>query len=141
MNIRDGIYEGEMKGGNFNGIGKFMFNDKRRYEGEFKNNKMEGFGIMYLPGNKIFVGQFKDDLQDGFGVFYTNKRIYVGFWQNMLLEGKVIIVEGNKRKKQIWEEGRLRKNLASNYKIFFEKYIEDIIYEKNIFISDKLGYI
>ena len=141
MNIKDGIYEGEMKGGNFNGIGKFMFNDKRRYEGEFKNNKMDGFGILYLPGNKIFVGHFKDDLQDGFGVFYTNKRIYVGFWQNMLLEGKVIIVEGNKRKKQIWEEGRLRKNLASNYKIFFEKYIEDIINEKNIFISDKLGYI
>ena len=136
MNIKDGIYEGEMKGGNFNGIGKFVFNDKRRYEGEFKNNKMDGYGILYLPENKIFVGHFKDDLQDGFGVYYTNKRIYVGFWQNMLLEGEVIIIEGNKKKKQIWEGGRLRKNLASNFNIFFEKYIEDIIHEKNIFIDD-----
>ena len=136
MNIKDGIYEGEMKGGNFNGIGKFVFNDKRRYEGEFKNNKMDGYGILYLPENKIFVGHFKDDLQDGFGVYYTNKRIYVGFWQNMLLEGEVIIIEGNKKKKQIWEGGRLRKNLGSNFNIFFEKYIEDIIHEKNIFIDD-----
>ena len=138
MNIKDGIYEGQMKGGNFNGIGKFVFNDKRRYEGEFVNNKMEGYGILYFPGNKIFVGHFKDDLQDGFGVFYTNKKIYMGFWQNMLLEGEVIIIEGNKKKKQIWEEGRLCKTLQSNYKIVFEKYIEDIINEKDFFIKGTL---
>ena len=135
MNIKGGIYEGEMKGGNFNGIGKFTFNNKRRYEGEFINNKMEGYGILYLPGNKIFVGHFKDDIQDGFGVFYTNKKIYIGFWQNMLLKGEVIIIDENKIKKQIWEEGKLYKNLPSNYKIFFEKYIEDIIYEKDFFIN------
>ena len=130
MNIKYGIYEGEMKGGNFNGIGKFIFNDKRKYEGEFTNNKMEGYGILYLPGDKIFVGHFKDDLQNGFGVFYTNKKIYIGFWQNSLLEGEVIIVEGNKIKKQIWDEGLLVKNLPNNYQIFFEKYIADIINER-----------
>ena len=133
MNIKDGIYEGQMKGGNFNGIGKFIFNDKRRYEGEYINNKMEGYGILYFPGGKIFVGHFKNDLMDGFGVFYTSTKIYVGFWQNMLLEGEVIIIEGNKKKKQIWEEGRLCKNLPNNYNIFFEKYIKDIIYEKDFF--------
>ena len=130
MNIKYGIYEGEMKGGNFNGIGKFIFNDKRKYEGEFINNKMEGYGILYLPGDKIFVGHFKDDLQNGFGVFYTNKKIYIGFWQNSLLEGEVIIGEGNKIKKQIWDEGLLVKNLPNNYQIFFEKYIADIINER-----------
>ena len=130
MNIKYGLYEGEMKGGNFNGIGKFIFNDKRKYEGEFTNNKMEGYGILYLPNNKIFVGQFKDDLQNGFGVFYKNKKIYIGFWQNSLLEGEVIIVEGNKIKKQIWDEGRVCKNLSNNYNIFFEKYINDIINER-----------
>jgi hypothetical protein len=133
MNIKEGIYEGEMKNGNFNGIGKFTFNDKRKYEGEFVNNKMEGYGILYLPNNKIFVGHFKNDLQDGFGVFYTQKKIYIGFWQNMLLNGEVIIIEENKRKKQIWEEGKIRKNLPNNYQFFFEKYIDDIINEKSIF--------
>ena len=138
MNIKGGKYEGEMKGGNFNGYGRFIFNNKRKYEGEFINNKMEGYGILYLPGNKTFIGHFKDDLQDGFGVFYTNKKIYIGFWQNMVLKGEVIIIEGNKIKKQIWEEGRWYKNLPSNYKIFFEKYTEDIIYEKDFFINDIL---
>ena len=133
MNIKEGIYEGEMKNGNFNGIGKFTFNDKRKYEGEFVNNKMEGYGILYLPNNKIFVGHFKNDLQDGFGVFYTQKKIYIGFWQNMLLNGEVIIIEENKRKKQIWEEGKIRKNLPNNYQFFLEKYIDDIINEKSIF--------
>ena len=136
MNIKEGIYKGEMKEGNFNGIGKFVFNDKRKYEGEFMNNKMEGFGILYLPNNKIFVGHFKDDLLDGFGAFYTNKKIYIGFWQNMLLEGEVIIVEGNKRKKQIWDEGKLCKNLQSNYYIFFEKFVDDIINEKKCFFNN-----
>ena len=133
MNIKCGLYEGEMSGGNFNGIGKFTFNDKRKYEGEFSNNKMEGYGILYLPNNKIFVGQFKDDFQNGFGVFYTDKKIYIGFWQNSLLEGEVIIIEGNKIKKQIWDEGRMCKNLANNYKIFFEKYINDIINERSCY--------
>ena len=141
MNIKQGIYKGQMKGGNFNGIGKFVFNDKRKYEGEFMNNKMEGFGILYLPNNKIFVGHFKDDLQDGFGVFYTKKKIYIGFWQNMLLEGEVIIVEGNRRKKQIWDEGKLCKNLQSNYNIFFEKFLDDIINEKKCFINNDANEI
>ena len=131
MNIGGGVYQGQMKGGNIEGIGKFIFNDKRRYEGEFVNNKMEGLGILYFPDGKIFVGNFKDDLQNGFGVFYTNKKIYVGFWQHMMLEGEVIVIEGNKRKKQIWDDGRLCKNLAINYKIFFEKYINEIINEKD----------
>ena len=94
---------------------------------------MEGYGILYLPNNKIFVGQFKDDFQNGFGVFYTDKKIYIGFWQNSLLEGEVIIIEGNKIKKQIWDEGRMCKNLANNYKIFFEKYINDIINERSCY--------
>lgn len=137
MYIDGGVYEGEMRGGNIDGFGKFIFNDKRRYEGKFVNNKMEGYGILYFPDGKIFVGNFKDDLPEGFGIFYTNKKIFIGFWQNMLLEGEVIIIEGNKRKKQIWDEGRLCKNLPNNHKIFFERYINDIINEKDIIYKRK----
>ena len=64
------------------------------------------------------------------GFFIRIKKIFSGFWQNSLLEGEVIIVEGNKIKKRIWDEGLLVKNLPNNYQIFFEKYIADIINER-----------
>jgi hypothetical protein len=135
LNIRDGIYEGEMKEGNINGVGCFIFKDKRKYEGEFVNNKIEGYGILSWPDGKIFVGSFKDDLQNGFGVFYTSKKIYIGVWQNMLLEGEVIVIEGDKRKKQLWEQGKCYKNLSQNYEIYFEKYVNDIIKQKELYIE------
>ena len=133
FNIRNATYEGQMKDGNINGIGCVMFKDKRKYEGEFVNNKMEGYGILTFPDGKIFIGSFKDDLENGFGVFYTTKKIYIGIWQNMLLEGEVIIIEGDKRKKQLWDQGKFYKNLAQNYEIFFEKFIDEIIQEKSFF--------
>ena len=135
LNIGDGIYEGEMKEGNINGVGCFIFKDKRKYEGEFVNNKIEGYGILSWPDGKIFVGSFKDDLQNGFGVFYTSKKIYIGVWQNMLLEGEVIVIEGDKRKKQLWEQGKCYKNLSQNYEIYFEKYVNDIIKQKELYIK------
>ena len=135
LNIKDGIYEGEMKDGNLNGIGCFIFKDKRNYEGEFINNKIEGHGILYWPDGKIFVGSFKDDLQNGFGIFYTSQKIYIGIWQNMLLEGEVIVIEGDKRKKQLWEKGECYKNLPQSYFIYFEKYVNDIIKERDSFIK------
>ena len=135
LTINDGIYEGQMKDGNINGIGCFTFKDKRKYEGEFVNNKIEGYGILTWPDGKVFVGSFKDDLEDGFGVFYTNKKIYIGVWQNMLLEGEVIVIEGDKKRKQLWEQGKCYKNLQSNYQVYFEKYVNDIIQQKNFYVK------
>ena len=135
LDIKDGIYEGEMKNGNINGVGSFIFKDKRKYEGEFVNNRIQGHGILIWPDGKIFVGSFKDDLEDGFGIFYTTKKIYIGVWQTTLLEGEVIVIEGEKRKKQIWEKGKCYKNLPQNYKIYFEKYVDDIIKQKDFYVK------
>ena len=136
LNFEDkGLYEGEMKNGNINGIGRFTFQDGRKYEGEFKNNKMEGYGILNWPDGKLFVGEFKEDIQEGFGVFYSRKKTYIGIWRNTLLEGEAIIVENDKIKKQFWEEGRPSENLPNEHKIFFEKYVDDIIKQKDYFVS------
>ena len=132
---KDVFYSGEWLDNCMNGEGIYYFSKDAWYEGSFSSNKMEGFGILNVNKSKIYVGFFKNDLQDGFGVFYTQKKIYIGFWQNMLLNGEVIIIEENKSKKQIWEEGKIRKNLPNNYQFFFEKYIEDIIIEKDFFIN------
>ena len=135
LNIRDGIYQGQMKDGNINGVGSFVFKDRRKYQGEFVNNKIEGYGILTWPDGKVFVGSFKDDLEDGFGIFYTSKKIYIGFWQNMILEGEVIVIEGDKRKKQLWEQGKCYKNLPQNYDIKFEKYVNEIIKQKDFYMK------
>jgi hypothetical protein len=133
MNIKNAKYEGEISNGNFNGIGTFTFDDKRKYQGEFVNNKLEGYGVFTWPDGKFFVGSFRNDLIEGFGVFYTSKKIYIGVWQHLSLNGEVIVIEGDKRKKQLWEQGKCYKNLPPNHKIYFEKYVDDIIQEKDFF--------
>ncbi len=136
FNIEDkGVYEGQMKDGNINGVGKFSFKDGRKYEGNFKNNKMEGYGILTFPDGKCFVGQFKDDLEDGFGVFYGRKKTYVGFWRSTLLVGDAIVIEGDKIKKQLWEEGRPSENYGQDHKIPFEKFIDEIINQKDKYVK------
>ena len=136
LNIEDkGTYQGELKNGNINGIGKFVFSDGRTYEGEFVDNKMEGYGIITWPDGKIFVGEFREDIQDGFGVFYSRKKIYIGIWKNSFLEGDAIIVENDKIKKQFWEEGGPSENLPNDSKIIFEKYVDDIIKEKDYYLQ------
>lgn len=52
-----------------------------------------------------------------------------------MLEGEAIVVENDKVKKQLWEEGRPSENLPNERKIFFEKYVDDIIKQKEYFIS------
>ena len=133
LNIKNARYEGEMNNGNINGIGTFTFDDKRKYQGEFVNNKIEGYGVFTWPDGKFFVGSFRNDFIDGFGVFYTSQKIYIGVWQHLSLYGEVIVIEGEKRKKQLWEQGKCYKNLPSNHKIYFEKYVDDIIQEKDFF--------
>ena len=134
INIKVGTYEGQMKNDNMNGIGSFSFIDKRQYRGEFLNNKLEGYGILTWPDGKVFIGCFKNDLINGFGVFYTNSKIYIGVWNNMLLEGEIIVIEGGKRKKELWEKGKCNKILPSNHKIYFEKYVDDIINQKDFYM-------
>ena len=52
-------------------------------------------------------------------------------WKDNVLYGNVIVVDGNKIKKQYWENGKLNKNLPKDTKIFFEKYAQDYINDNN----------
>ena len=128
-----GIYKGEFDESRINGYGTFIFKDGRKYEGMWKHNKMNGYGIITLSGNKSwFEGEFIDDKREGFGVFYTGRKIYIGFWKNSKLEGEIIIVENGNIKKQYWEGGKTIRNLPNERKIYFEKYINEIIQRHKI---------
>jgi hypothetical protein len=135
--VQGGSYEGEFENNEMSGIGVFSFVDGRKYVGYWKNNKMDGYGVITWPDGKLFEGLFKDDRKDGFGVYYAIRKIYLGIWKNSLLEGDAIIIEGNKIKKQYWENGRPIRNLPQSTSIFFEKYLNDIMTYQNEFIDLK----
>ena len=91
------------------------------------NNKMHGFGIITWPDGKFYEGEFIDDRKEGFGVYYSKKKIYMGMWKNSLLEGEVIVIDGRKIKKQLWENGKASKHLQPDKPMIFEKFVEEII--------------
>ena len=128
--LQGGLYEGAFTNNEMNGIGVFSFADGRKYFGSWKGNRMEGYGIIKWPDGKLFEGCFQEDKKEGFGVFYSLRKIYIGIWKNSVLEGDVIVVEGNKIRKQFWENGKPLKNLSQNTQIFYEKYIDDIVSQK-----------
>ena len=126
----NGGYKGEFKNGIITGIGTFYFEDMRKYEGQWKNNKMNGYGILVWPGGDLFEGEFKEDKKCGFGVFYNQNKIYIGNWKNNKPEGDVVIIDGDKIKKQFWKNGRAVKLLDNNHKTAFEKYVDMIRKER-----------
>ena len=78
------------------------------------------------PGGDIFEGQFYEDKKYGFGVFYNQNKIYMGNWKNNKPEGDVIIIDGDKIKRQFWENGKAVRYLEEGYKTAFEKYVDII---------------
>ena len=126
-------YKGEFKEGVITGIGTFYFEDLRKYEGQWKNNKMHGYGIIFWPEGDVFEGEFYEDKKCGFGIFYNKNKIYMGNWKNNKPEGDMIIIDGDKIKRQFWENGRPIRFLEQGYKTSFEKYIDIILkeYKKN----------
>lgn len=60
------IYIGELKDGQYNGMGTLTSPDGSKYVGEFKNGKFDGQGI-FTDGTEKHVGEFKNDLYNGIG--------------------------------------------------------------------------
>ena len=50
----------------------------------------------------------------------------MGIWFNNKLEGKVIVIEQDKLKKQLWKNGRALKNLSIDTPIIFENFAQNI---------------
>ena len=51
-------------------------------------------------------------------------------WKNNKPEGEVAIIDNDKVKKQLWENGKPIKFLEDGYQTKFEKYIDKIIKEQ-----------
>ena len=51
----------------------------------------------------------------------------MGNWKNNKPEGDVIIIDGDKKKRQFWENGKPVRTLEEGHKTSFEKYVDIII--------------
>ena len=58
---------GEIKDGECNGKGTFIYPDGRRYVGEFKDGEPNGQGSFTWSNGKKYVGEFKDGVISGRG--------------------------------------------------------------------------
>ena len=82
-NYDNGVYYGQMEGGERHGYGTYTFASGNKYVGEWKKNKMDGNGThTWANGNK-YVGEWKNDKKDGNGTYtYPDGKKYVGEWKN-----------------------------------------------------------
>lgn len=67
-------YEGDLKGGKFDGKGTFKYADGDVYEGNWKAGKREGHGIYRYASGRADVVTYKADVDVGEGVRWSADR-------------------------------------------------------------------
>ena len=88
------LFDGEMRGGQRNGRGVFLWISGSqwtgdRYDGEFLNNMFHGRGIYQWKSGNRYEGEWRDNDFNGHGVMqWTNGDRYVGQWQSDKAHGQ-----------------------------------------------------
>lgn len=79
----EGEYEGEMKDGKREGVGKCVFAGGDVYEGEWKAGKMDGKGQYTMADGDIYCGMWKAGQKHGPGTYlYASGRADVSFFSS-----------------------------------------------------------
>ena len=75
----DGDYEGEMVGGQPNGIGKTKLDNGDTYSGEYLHGKKSGKGVYRWINGDLYEGEHLEGLEHGKGVYkYSDGDVYIG---------------------------------------------------------------
>ncbi|MBQ2135477.1 MAG: hypothetical protein II201_01170, partial [Clostridia bacterium] len=104
----NGVYEGDLKEGLFDGYGIHKCNNGDVYEGNWKGGIMDGYGIHKCNNGDVYEGNWKGGIMDGYGIFKCNNGdVYEGNWKGGIMDGYGIytysngsVCEGN------WEKGK-----------------------------------
>jgi len=77
-------YEGEIREGKKEGIGRIWWSNGDRYLGDWKKDSKEGFGFMMWENGDRYEGWWKADLREGPGARYTyaNGGLFQGSYHN-----------------------------------------------------------
>lgn len=67
-------YDGEFRGGSFNGCGQYTYAERENYSyyiGQFQNNAFNGLGTLTFDGGDRYIGEFRNGRCHGTGTFIT----------------------------------------------------------------------
>ena len=106
------IYEGELKNGKADGVGKIItyIGDKIEniYKGEFKNGEPCGLGEFKFGDNNIYKGEFKSN-ETCIGYMEGENFKYYGEFKNLMFNGRGILYEIDKKFEGTFKEGQFLK--------------------------------
>lgn len=91
------VYDGGLKRGKFNGIGKYFWKDGDIFEGNFNSGKLSGQGKFTAVNGDVYEGNFKDNKYDGNGKYtWADGRVFEGIFKNgQVSSGRYIDENGN----------------------------------------------
>jgi hypothetical protein len=79
--VPEGVYTGQMKNGQAEGIGSMTFINGDVYTGEFSGGKINGTGAIKLHNGMSYEGEWRDGARHGQGVLNVGDRVmYTGSW-------------------------------------------------------------
>ncbi|MGL5574831.1 MAG: hypothetical protein ACRDCW_04660 [Sarcina sp.] len=128
IEIGDLVYKGEFNEGNRSGYGKIYYKEVLQYEGSIKNGVYDGIGKLYDLAERVeFEGNFKEGKKFGYGTSYDSfgNPIYKGEWKNDIQEGEGELLNSNGE--QIYK-GKFYKGKALGLGISIENEIDNILY-------------
>ena len=80
---RYGYYEGEMKNGQRNGVGRFVYSEGGECFGTWENDVLiDGKGVLWfnikygLVFKGKYIGDIKNDMANGQGHYYCNNNLH-----------------------------------------------------------------
>lgn len=92
-------YEGEFRGGLFDGWGVYYYRNGDRYEGEFRQDMKNGRGTLVCKSGERYVGEYRDDARQGSGsLVLANGDRYVGQFRSDMMSGRGTLVYRNGNK-------------------------------------------
>ena len=87
-----GVYEGELVGGEPEGVGEFRTDDGARYQGEWRAGKMDGRGTHFNSnGSKTYEGEWRAGKMEGRGTHFDDYgwKYYEGEWRGAPTSGRM----------------------------------------------------
>lgn len=104
-----GSYEGQFESNNMHGDGTYQWSDGSTYTGQWQDNNMGPKGVMQWTDGRKYEGQFRNGKKHGEGqLLWPDGRSYTGQWEAGKQHGYGTTVTGKglSRKSQ-WEHGKL----------------------------------
>lgn len=104
-----GSYSGQFDSNDMHGEGTYQWSDGSSYAGQWQRNNMGPKGVMEWTDGRKYEGQFRNGKKHGEGqLLWPDGRSYTGQWEAGKQHGTGVTVTGKGvSRKSLWEHGKL----------------------------------